>query len=609
MKNKFRILYMVVIDTILINVSLMLAIFLKYEGCYNNIPAVIFQKAVLIAFTVTLVKLAGCYLFRLYSSIWQYASSFEALLIFSSILSENLIILALCYLCSLRLDTSLIAINILSDLLFIGGNRFGYRVLKHIFKSSLLFAKDSKRVLIVGNGEAGVAVVKELKLHPGLNSVPVAILDDDPNKKGRKINGVPIVGQTRDILKAVVKNNIDEIIIVMPANQKPVREIYELCSKSMCRVKILPSYSQLIDEKVVIQRIRDVRLEDLLGREPVNLDIQGICEFFAGKTILVTGGGGSIGSELCRQVACCKPRRLIILDNYENGVFDIQTELKASFPELDLVTVMANIREKDKIFTVFKQYMPDLIYHAAAYKHVPLMEENPGEAVKNNVLGTLNVAECSYECKVNKFVLISTDKAVNPKSVMGATKKISEMIIQAMGRLSSTEFVAVRFGNVLGSNGSVVPLFKKQIEAGGPVTVTHPDVTRFFMTIPEAVQLVVEASIIAKGGEIFVLDMGKPVRIYDLARNLIRLSGFEPGEDIKIEFTGLRDGEKLNEELFLGDEELKSTAVDKIFVIQSAFCDLGSLYTQIDHLKDVDLNNPDEAIAFIKSLIPAFRKT
>jgi FlaA1/EpsC-like NDP-sugar epimerase len=364
--------------------------------------------------------------------------------------------------------------------------------------------------------------------------------------------------------------------------------------------------SQLIDESVSIQKIRDVKIDDLLGRDPIKLDNNEIGGLIKDQVVMVTGGGGSIGSELCRQIVKYSPKRLIILDNYENNAYDIQNELLAHYPNLNLTVKIANVREKGRLEYIFKKHKPDIVFHAAAHKHVPLMEANPTEAIKNNIFGTLNVVECADKFGVKRFVMISTDKAVNPTNIMGATKRTAEMIIQAMDRVSKTEFVAVRFGNVLGSNGSVIPLFKKQIEAGGPVTVTHPDIIRYFMTIPEAVQLVLQAGAMAEGGEIFVLDMGEPVKIYDLARNLIKLSGFEPEVDIKIEFTGLRPGEKLYEELLLAEEGVQATKNNKIFVAQPLHTDLAILRREIDCLRDLIMTNADGARDYIKVIVPNY---
>lgn len=408
----------------------------------------------------------------------------------------------------------------------------------------------------------------------------------------------------------VERKSIDEIIIAIPSAKPAVlNRIYEQCVKTKCKVKILPSMSQLIDESIILKRVKDVDIEDLLGREPIVVDLEGIAGYLSGKVVLVTGGGGSIGSELCRQIASFGPKKLIMLDNYENGLYDILNELTRKYPELDIIPVIANIHEMDRLKEIFGEYRPNIVFHAAAHKHVPLMENNPEEAIKNNVFGTWNVAHCADMYNAERFVLISTDKAVNPTNVMGATKRIAEMIIQALDTKSKTEFVAVRFGNVWGSNGSVIPLFKKQIEQGGPVTVTHPDVTRFFMTIPEAVQLVIQAGAMAEGGEIFVLDMGEPVKILDLAKNLIRLSGFEPYEDIDIEITGLRPGEKLYEELLLNEEGLKATKHNKIYVAKPLHIDYEVLERELDILRQKVYKQSDskELKEYVKVLVPNYK--
>ena len=406
--------------------------------------------------------------------------------------------------------------------------------------------------MIIGAGEAGVLVIKEYKNHPQLNSKPVALIDDDEYKQGRVIMGVPVVGKRDDILAQVEKLKIDEIILAMPsASKKDISSIVDICKKTKAKLKILPGVYELIDGKVTIKNIRDVQIEDLLGREEIKTDINAISSYIKDKVILVTGGGGSIGSELCRQIANIKPRKLVIIEIYENSAYDIQNELLRRNKDLNLKIYIASIVDRDIMFDLFNIERPDVVFHAAAHKHVPLMEDSPKESIKNNVFGTLNLVHAADKYGVKKFVMISTDKAVNPTNIMGASKRICEMIIQSVNPVSKTDFVAVRFGNVLGSNGSVIPLFKKQIEEGGPVTVTHKDVIRYFMTIPEAVSLVIQAGAIVKGGEIFVLDMGKPVKILDLAEDLIRLSGFEPYKDIQIEIIGLRPGEKLYEELFL----------------------------------------------------------
>ncbi len=620
MKQKIRAKLLVLLDIVLINISIAVAYLLRFDGDYKNIPPEILSNIGFVFVFATIVKVVCFALFKLYSSLWRYASIYEMINIVGAAFIGNVIVLAYVFidrvlagrdiiLVKITVPAGIFIIAILTDIFFIGGSRFAYRVFRRIVKGEVIRLKNSKRVMIIGGGNAGAAIIKELKLHPELNSVPVAIIDEDKYKIGKEINGVPIIGGNKDIMDTIIRRRIDEVIIAIPsAENKVINEIYNECSKTSCKVKILPSVVQLIDETVVMQKIRDVNIEDLLGREPVKLDIEGITSYITGKVVLVTGGGGSIGSELCRQIASFRPKHLVILDNYENNAYDIQNELLFQYPDLCLSTIIANIREKHRMDSIFKKYRPNVVFHAAAHKHVPLMEANPTEAIKNNVFGTLNVAECADKYGVKRFVLISTDKAVNPTNIMGATKRIAEMIIQAVNKNSSTEFVAVRFGNVLGSNGSVIPLFKRQIEQGGPVTVTHPEVTRFFMTIPEAVQLVIQAGAMAKGGEIFVLDMGQPVKIFDLARNLIKLSGFEPDEDIKIEVTGLRPGEKLYEELLLDEEGLQSTANDKIFVAQPVFTDLALLRREIDHLKEVIMTDADGIMNYVQMIVPTYKK-
>ena len=437
------------------------------------------------------------------------------------------------------------AVNALLILFLTCTSRIGYRtVRKLIMYIGIEKENNAKKILIIGAGSAGRIIIKELYKNPQLQKRPIGIIDDNKNKLGKKIYNIPVLGTSDDIEKIVKNYEVDEIIFsIAYIDNKRKTEIINRCRKCNCTIKTIPGIYEIIDGKVDIKKIRDVEIEDLLGREPINININEISDYLENKTILVTGGGGSIGSELCRQIAKTNPKKLIILDIYENNAYDIQQELIRNHKEkLNLEVIVASIRDNKRLESIFENYKPDVVFHAAAHKHVPLMEKSPCEAIKNNVFGTQNVAVMADKYDVKRFVLISTDKAVNPTNIMGATKRCAEMIIQTMNEKSKTEFVAVRFGNVLGSNGSVIPLFKKQIEEGGPVTVTHPEVTRYFMTIPEAVSLVMQAGAMARGGEIFVLNMGESVKIVDLAKNLIRLSGFEPGIDIKIEFSGLRPG-------------------------------------------------------------------
>lgn len=625
MKYKVRSGLLGLLDIVLINLSLVFAYLLKFDGNIAAIPEEFRRSFIYLAIVTIVVKVICFIFFRLYSSLWKYAGTYELFSIgiasfVSNLIMEIIVLFSYSSLpkqlyayssifLHLKAPRSIFIITFFIDLFMITGLRFAYRVARRIINGEAINLKNARRVLIIGGGDAGAIIIKEMKQHPKLKCVPVAIIDDDMSKFGKKINGVPIVGNREIILETIEKKKIDEIIIAIPsADRRVINEVYNKCEETGCKVKILPSVTELIDESVIVQKIRDVSIDDLLGREPIKLDTDEIASSLEGKVVLVTGGGGSIGSELCRQIASYKPEKLIILDNYENNLYDIQNELLHNYPDLNLIPVIANVREKPRLENIFRKYKPWAVFHAAAHKHVPLMEANPTEAVKNNVFGTMNVAECADRFQAKRFVLISTDKAVNPTNIMGATKRIAEMIIQAMGRFSKTEFVAVRFGNVLGSNGSVIPLFKKQIEQGGPVTVTHPDIIRYFMTIPEAVQLVLQAGAMASGGEIFVLDMGEPVKIYDLAKKLISLSGFKPDEDIKIEFTGLRPGEKLYEELLLQEEGLKTTKNNKIFVARPVFTDLALLRREIEVLKEIISTNADGVMDYIQNIVPTYKK-
>ncbi len=449
---------------------------------------------------------------------------------------------------------------------------------------------DHVNTLIIGGGSAAKMLLDDIGRGNTQQYHVVGIIDDNPLKAGRYIGNYKVLGNRKDILAACEKFSVDTIIIAIPsAPQEEIRKLVTICSDTGCRVKILPSIAQSIANNggILSHSIRDVEIEDLLERDPIHLDNDSLEKQIFGKTVLVTGGGGSIGSELCRQIAKYQPGKLIVLDCYENNAYDLQQELRYQYPDLSLDVIIASVRDQKRLDELFSKYRPQLVFHAAAHKHVPLMEKSPQEAIKNNVFGTWNTAHAAHKYQVEKFVLISTDKAVNPTNVMGATKRICEMITQAIQTISETDFVAVRFGNVLGSNGSVVPLFKRQIQHGGPVTVTHKDITRYFMTIPEAAQLVLQAASFATGGEIFVLDMGRPVRIYDLAEKLIRLSGYTPNEDMEIKITGLRPGEKLYEELLMAEEGLTNTSHNKIFIGQPLGCQYEELKTQLEALKAV----------------------
>ena len=546
-------------------------------------------------------------LFKCYSSLWRYAGEEELI----SILSACLVYVIPVYIAHrlIGIDYSIL-FYVVSTILIIGytgGLRLVYRTGRR-FKTRMIVSQDSQRVLVVGAGSAGQMIINELKENPQLKKVPVGIIDDDINKIGRVIHNVKILGDTSRVKEIVEKENVDEIILAM-ANVDKARksEIINICKETKCKLKTIPGIYEIIDGKVDIKKIRDVDIEDLLGREPIKVNMEEMSGYIEERTVLVTGGGGSIGSELCRQIASFNPKHLIIVDNYENNAYAIQQELIRKYEgKLNLSTIIASIREYKRMDEIFNEYKPDVVFHAAAHKHVPLMENSPSEAIKNNIFGTLNVARLADAYKVKRMVLISTDKAVNPTNIMGATKRAAEMIIQTLNKNSETEFVAVRFGNVLGSNGSVIPLFKKQIAEGGPVTITHPDIIRYFMTIPEAVQLVLQAGAMAKGGEIFILDMGEPVKIVDLANNLIRLSGFEPGVDIKIEYSGLRPGEKLYEELLMSEEGLTKTANSKIFIGKPVEFDTKKVMHNLEMLKKIVDN---EEVELIDSVMRAFVTT
>ena len=494
-------------------------------------------------------------------------------------------------------------------LLIVGVGRFSFRIIPSLKSVFFPRPKEGVRAIIVGAGDAGTALLREIQNSDKITYVPMCFVDDDETKLGQGIGGIRVMGTSKDIPSLCEKYDAEEIIIAMPSSPKStIKSVLDICSNTSCKVKTLPGIYQLVNGDVNVGALRDVEITDLLGRDQVTVDLDDITGYIKGETVLVTGGGGSIGSELCRQIAAKEPKRLIILDIYENNAYDIEQELKRNHPELNLLVLIASVRDKGKMKDVFEKYRPTIVFNAAAHKHVPLMETSPNEAVKNNVFGTLNVAELSDEYKVKTFVQISTDKAVNPTNVMGATKRICEMIVQTIGKhSSSTKFVAVRFGNVLGSNGSVVPLFKKQIAEGGPVTVTHRDITRYFMTIPEAVSLVLQAGAYAKGGQIFVLDMGEPVRIYDLAYNLIKLSGLEPNVDIEIKCTGLRPGEKLYEERLMDEEGLLKTPNGLINIANPIELDEKFLWDMLDKLYAAAYDETDDMKRLVAELVPTYR--
>lgn len=598
---------LLIFDILFINLSYFISLYLRFEG---DIEVKYLQTYMNNFVTLTIIKLFIFYYFKLYKSVWRYASIGELMNIIVASIVSNTVALSYLFIKQQFLPRSVYVIVTMIDMIFIGGSRFSVRAIRKIKSdgSTLGNGKVYRRIMIVGGGDAGATVIRELNNHTKLNSKPVVIVDDDVKKCGQIIQGVSVLGKRDDIIRLAKEMNIDEIIIAMPsADKQEIKKVVEVCGKTKCKLKILPGMYELIDGNVSIKKIRNVEIEDLLGREEIKLNVDEISSYISGKVVLVTGGGGSIGSELCRQITRFNPKKLIILDIYENSTYDIQNELLRVYRDLNLKVIIASLKDEAKVNQIIKDEIPDLVFHAAAHKHVPLMEECPEEAVKNNVFGTLNLVQAVDKYGVKKFIMISTDKAVNPTNVMGTTKRICEMIVQSINETSSTEFVSVRFGNVLGSNGSVIPLFKNQIKEGGPVTVTHEDVVRYFMTIPEAVRLVIQAGAMAKGGEIFILDMGEPIKIIDLAKDLIKLSGFEPNVDIPIKVVGLRPGEKLYEELLLDDEGISSTSHDKIFIGKPIFFDYKFLLKSINRLEEIiNGGNYRELKQYLRTIVPTY---
>lgn len=562
-----RRLFLVVLDILMINTASFMALWIRFDFSIGNIEPRYISELLEYLPINTIITLAIFWLFRLYHSLWKFASVDELMnIIFATTASEVVQYIGM-KLIHIEIPRSYFPLH----LIFMAGlvicSRFAYRFLRRA--SNQYHCESSHRIMVIGAGDAANILIREMINSSYLDGKVVCAIDDDKLKIGKYIQGIKIVGNRNTILENVEKYGITDIIIAMPsASQKNTHDILNICKETSCKLKILPGVYQLINEEVSVSRLKNVDIEDLLGRDPIETNLDDVMGYVSGKVVMVTGGGGSIGSELCRQIVKYNPKQLIIIDIYENNAYDIQMELKRNYSELNLVVLIASIRNTKRMNLIFEQYHPEIIYHAAAHKHVPLMEDSPNEAIKNNVYGTLKIVRAADRYGVKRFIQISTDKAVNPTNIMGASKRLCEMIIQAYNNRSKTEFVAVRFGNVLGSNGSVIPLFKRQIAEGGPVTVTHPDIIRYFMTIPEAVALVLQAGAYAKGGEIFVLDMGSPVKIDDMARNLIRLSGYIPDRDIQIKYTGLRPGEKLYEELLMDEEGLKETANRRIHIGQ-----------------------------------------
>lgn len=545
-------------------------------------------------------------LFRLYNSLWKYAGSVEAAnVVLASGLASVLQFIGY-HILKMNMFRSYYVIYMFVFMFLIMASRFAYRFLR-MLKSKRIRKINASKIMIIGAGESSNMLIKEITNSSFINGQVKCLIDDDPGKLGKYIQGIKVVGNRESILHNARKYEIDQIIIALPsASRKNIKEITNICKETDCELKILPGIYQLVNGEVGISNLRNVEVEDLLGREPIQVNVDQIAEYVRGKVVLVTGGGGSIGSELCRQIAQHIPKQLIIVDIYENNAYDIKQELEQKYPRLNLEVLIGSVRNTSRMNSIFEKYRPDIVYHAAAHKHVPLMEDSPNEAIKNNVYGTLKTVQAADKYGTGRFVLISTDKAVNPTNIMGASKRICEMIVQMYDKHSDTEFVAVRFGNVLGSNGSVIPLFKNQIAHGGPVTVTDPEIIRYFMTIPEAVSLVIEAGLYAKGGEIFVLDMGEPVKILDLAENLIRLSGYTPYDDIPIVFTGLRPGEKLYEELLMSEEGMKDTENKMIHIGRPIEINEDKFLQQLEKLKMALEKEPDDIRNMIKEVVPTY---
>ena len=654
-------LYLLVYDVIVINASWFFGLLLRFDLRYSSIPPEYLNAYLKFAPFYTLFTVIVFYIFRLYNSIWRFASFSELNRILGATGVTTLFhvigITAFLH----RMPVSYYVVGAVTQFCLVTAIRFSYRfvILEKARRDKNL--KSVHNAMIIGAGAAGLVILKELKVSNDANARPLCVIDDNPNKWGRMMDGIPIVGGRDNILESVKKYNIDQILFAIPsATAKQKRDILNICKEAGCELLTLPGIYQMTNGEVSLSKMKPVAVEDLLGRDPIKVNMDEIFQYLKGKKILVTGGGGSIGSELCRQIAGHEPGQLIIFDIYENNAYEIEQELKRKYPELNLVVLIGSVRDSRRINRVFEQYKPDIVYHAAAHKHVPLMETSPNEAIKNNVIGTYKTAYAALKHGTKRFVLISTDKAVNPTNIMGASKRLCEMVVQSMdavsraGRINllpflhahmdkvidgqvvpdpmdhmavdgmgdgeqalriesidnenrkGTQFVAVRFGNVLGSNGSVIPLFRKQIEAGGPVTVTHPDIIRYFMTIPEAVSLVLQAGTYARGGEIFVLDMGAPVKIDTLARNLIRLSGYKPDVDIKVEYVGLRPGEKLYEEKLMAEEGLQKTENDLIHIGKPIPFDTTVFLKQLEELAKASYENSEDIVEMVEKIVTTF---
>lgn len=608
-KKLYRRTALVIYDIISIVACSYLAILIRYEFQMDQIPEHFLRPIEHFLPLNVILTLGLFYIFRLYNSLWAYAGEAELQsIVISSCISGlvNVVGLSFFKVSSQAVPKSYYFLYIFLLISFVFVSRFSYRFFRNL-KHKQNNRNNDIAVMVIGAGEAANVIIKEI-INSNFSTMKIkCIIDDDKGKWGKFIQGIKVVGGRDKIVECADLYHIDEIILAVPSiSRTEMKAILDICKNTGCKLQSLPGMYQLVNGEVSVSKLRDIEIEDLLGREPITVDLDSILGYVQNKVILVTGGGGSIGSELCRQIATHQPKQLIIVDIYENSAYEVQQELKVKHPELNLEVLIGTVRSASRMNWIFDHYKPDIVYHAAAHKHVPLMEDSPNEAIKNNVYGTFNVAQAAAMSGVKRFVMISTDKAVNPTNIMGASKRICEMIVQTFNKHYDTEFVAVRFGNVLGSNGSVIPLFRKQIAQGGPVTVTHPDIIRFFMTIPEAVSLVLQAGAYAKGGEIFVLDMGEPVKILDLAENLIRLSGYRVGEDIKIEFTGLRPGEKLYEELLMDEEGLTDTENKMIHIGKPLEIDEVQFFEQLKQLRDTSRVEEQDIRPLVKQIVPTY---
>ena len=613
-EGKVKALFLMSLDTLIIVNSYILAFIIRF-----NFDFIMDERNGLILFlpVIVIIYLMMLSIFKMYKSIWTIVGIDEvAFGLIACLIATGIILITSTIISSIYyIDYITVLLAGLFIMIFTIGIRVSFRIYRRMISHGRVLLNSSnisnlEKILIIGAGSCGQLIIEEIRKQNPIKQKVIGVIDDNPSKIGTYLRGIKILGNRNKIIEISEEKNVDLILIAMPSvDGKTKKEIIEICQSTRAKVKIIPGMYELIGGKVSLNRMRDIDLRDLLGREEVILDKQGIKDYIENKVVMVTGGGGSIGSELCRQIAKFSPKLLLILDIYENNAYELENEIISNFKNLKEKVLIASVREEKRLENIFNEYKPQVIFHAAAHKHVPLMERNPEEAIKNNVIGTLNVAECAHKYGAERFVLISTDKAVNPTNVMGASKRMCEMIIQAIDKNSNTEFVAVRFGNVLGSNGSVIPLFKKQIAKGGPVTLTHKKITRYFMLIPEAAQLVLQAGAYAKGGEIFVLDMGNPVLIYDLAKDLIKLSGFEPEVDIKIEITGLRPGEKLYEELLMDEEGLRKTSHEKIFIAKPGEYDFEMLKLGVNALKKIaDLGDVETLKTALQFIVKTYKR-